>query len=99
MAIWHEINIHRLPFPSRSLFLLLLSSSDARFTQLHALFQSYRQGHLAVRKFLQRFREIFPQARPSPAAAADSRTGLPSGCPRTLQDGVTAARRKAALGT
>ena len=45
------------------------------------------------------FPKRFQIATPSSAATADSRTGLPSGCPRTLQDGVTASRRKAALGT
>ena len=44
------------------------------------------------------FSKRFQIATLSPAATADSRTGLPSGCPRTLQDGVTASRRKAALG-
>ena len=44
------------------------------------------------------FSKRFQIATLSPAATADSRTGLLFGCPRTLQDGVTASRRKAALG-
>ena len=54
------------------------------------LFQrSYTQGH---------FRCSYPQGhRLSKTATVDRRRACPSGCPRTLKDGVTASRRKAAL--
>ena len=52
--------------------------------------RSYRQGH---------FRCSYPQGhRLSKRATVDRRRACPSGCPRTLKDGVTASRRKAALG-
>ena len=52
--------------------------------------RSYRQGH---------FRCSYPQGhRLSKTATVDRRRACPSGCPRMLKDGVTASRRRAALG-
>ena len=52
--------------------------------------RSYRQGH---------FRCSYPQGhRLSKTATVDRRRACPSGCPRTLKDGVTASRRTAVLG-
>ena len=51
--------------------------------------RSYRQEH---------FRFSYPQGhRLSKTATVDRRRACPSGCPRTLKDGVTASRRRAAL--
>ena len=87
----------RHPFSSVPFFLLprlVRFSFDAHLlppSKKNPFQHSYRQGH---------FRCSYPQGhRLSKTATVDRRRACPSGCPRTLKDGVTASRRKAALGT
>ena len=90
-SIHHPFSSVPLSFSSSEIGSFFVRRPPASVQQKQIPFQrSYRQGP---------FRCSYPQGhRLSKTATVDRRRACPSGCPRTLKDGVTASRRKAFLG-